>query len=103
MEDYLRKFGCYPAAVLADKIYQTRANRLYCIERGIRLSGLPLGRWKASKTDVKIRRRMYQDSPVSVTPLRAVTAMPSAALAWTASFPNWMRPLKRKLLSSFSP
>lgn len=62
VEDYLRKFGCYPAAVLADQIYQTRANKLYCKERGIRLSGLPLGRRKASDTDAKRKRQMYKDS-----------------------------------------
>ena len=28
-ENYKRKFGCYPAAILADKIYQTRKNRSY--------------------------------------------------------------------------
>lgn len=27
VEDYKRKFGCYPAVVLADRIYQTRTNR----------------------------------------------------------------------------
>ena len=62
VEDYLRKFGCYPNAVLADRIYQTRDNRLYCKERGIRLSGPPLGRRKAADTDARINRRMYQDS-----------------------------------------
>jgi len=39
-----RRFGCYPAPVHADKIYRTRANRAYCKQRGIRLSGPPLGR-----------------------------------------------------------
>lgn len=62
VEDYARKFGCYPSAVLADKIYQTRANRLYCKQRGIRLSGPPLGRRKANQTDAKIERQAYQDS-----------------------------------------
>ena len=62
VEDYLRKFGCYPAAVLADKIYQTRENKLYCKERGIRLSGPPLGRRKASESDAKISRQMYRDA-----------------------------------------
>ena len=62
VEDYKRKFGCYPSAVLADKIYQTRSNKLFCSERGIRLSGLPLGRRKASLTDTKIKRQMYKDS-----------------------------------------
>ena len=62
MEDYLRKFGCYPTAVLADKIYQTRANKLFCKQHGIRLSGPPLGRRKATDTDTKINRMMYKDS-----------------------------------------
>ena len=62
VEDYKRKFGFYPCAVLADKIYQTRSNKLFCSQRGIRLSGLPLGRRKASETDAKIKRQMYKDS-----------------------------------------
>ena len=62
MEDYKRKFGCYPSAAPADKIYQTRSNRLFCSERGIRLSGPPLGHRKASETDAKIKRQMYKDS-----------------------------------------
>ncbi len=33
-----------PASVHADTIYRTRVNRAYCKERGIRLSGKPLGR-----------------------------------------------------------
>ena len=62
VEEYLRKFGCYPCAVLADKIYQTRANKLYCKEHGIRLSGPSLGRRKASETDTVIKRQMYRDA-----------------------------------------
>ena len=57
-----RKFGYYPSAVLADRIYQTRANKLYCKELGIRLFGPPLGRRKADQTDAKIKRQMYCDS-----------------------------------------
>ena len=44
VEDYKKRYGCYPEAVLADKIYRTRENRRFCKERGIRLSGPPLGR-----------------------------------------------------------
>jgi len=62
VDDYLRKFGCYPTAVLADKIYQSRANKLYCKQRNIRLSGLPLGRRRSNETDVKLQRQMYKDS-----------------------------------------
>ena len=42
--------------------YQTRSNKLFCSQRGIHLSGPPLGRRKASETDAKIKRQMYKDS-----------------------------------------
>lgn len=60
--DYYRKFGCYPEAVLADKIYQTRANRAFCKEKGIRLTGPALGRPKVGADDKKQKRRMYKDA-----------------------------------------
>ena len=44
VEHYHRRFGCYPESVHADKIYRTRENRCYCKDKGIRLSGRPLGR-----------------------------------------------------------
>ena len=36
--------GYYPESVHVDKIYRTREKRAWCKERGIRMSGLPLGR-----------------------------------------------------------
>ena len=44
VEGYRERYGHYPASVHADGIYRTRANRAYCKELGIRLSGKPLGR-----------------------------------------------------------
>jgi IS5 family transposase len=44
IETFRRRFGFYPESVHADKIYRTRANRAYCKQHGIRLSGPPLGR-----------------------------------------------------------
>ena len=44
IEAFRRQLGFYPASVHADKIYRTRSNRKYCKQRGIRLSGPPLGR-----------------------------------------------------------
>jgi len=44
IEKYKGRFGCYPESVHVDKIYRNRENRQYCSERGIRLSGPPLGR-----------------------------------------------------------
>ncbi len=56
--------GYYPESVHVDKIYRTRENRAWCKERGIRISGPPLGRppaniseetKKQAKEDEKIR------------------------------------------------
>ncbi len=44
VESYRERHGHYPESVHADKIYRTRANRQWCQQRGIRLSGPPLGR-----------------------------------------------------------
>lgn len=58
VEDHRRKFGYYPEAVLADKVYQTRANRAYCKERGIRLTGPALEWPKGAVADRKQKRQM---------------------------------------------
>ena len=79
VEDYYRKFGCYPQSVLADKIYQTRANRAFCKEHDIRLSGPALGRRKAGEDDRKQKRHRM---PVTVTRLKAETEMLNAAMVW---------------------
>lgn len=44
IEAYKERYGRYPEKVLADQIYTTRKNRAYCKEKGITLSGKPLGR-----------------------------------------------------------
>ena len=44
IETYRTRYGTYPEAVCADKIYRTRENLQYCKERRIRLSGPKLGR-----------------------------------------------------------
>lgn len=44
VENYYQKYGFYPEAVMADKIYRNRNNINYCKKLGIRLSGPPLGR-----------------------------------------------------------
>jgi len=44
VERYRARYGCYPASIHADQIYRTRDNRAFCREKGIRLSGPPLGR-----------------------------------------------------------
>jgi hypothetical protein len=44
IEAYRDFTGSYPESVHVDKIYRTRENRAWCKERGIRISGPPLGR-----------------------------------------------------------
>jgi hypothetical protein len=44
VEDYRKRYGCYPEAVLADKLYRNRENLRFCKGKGIRLSGPRLGR-----------------------------------------------------------
>ena len=44
IEAYKNYTGFYPESVHVDKIYRTRENRAWCKERGIRISGPPLGR-----------------------------------------------------------
>lgn len=57
IEGYREKFGYYPASVHADTIYRTRANRTYCKDRGIRLSGKPLGRPRKETPENKKERK----------------------------------------------
>ncbi|WP_227626097.1 transposase, partial [Geofilum rubicundum] len=44
VEQYHKRFGCYPRELLADQIYCTRANRAALKEKGIKLIAKPLGR-----------------------------------------------------------
>src|SRR4028118_469377 len=44
VETYYNFTGYYPESVHFDRIYRTRENRAWCQERGIRISGPPLGR-----------------------------------------------------------
>ncbi len=60
VEDYKKRFGYYPEAVLADQIYRNRDNRAFCKKEGIRLSGPRLGQPKAGETRIK-ERLEFQD------------------------------------------
>ena len=44
IEEYKNYTGYYPSSVHVDKIYRTKENRAWCKEKGIRISGPPLGR-----------------------------------------------------------
>ena len=65
VEAYYSFTGYYPESVHADRIYRTRENRAWCKEKGIRISGPPLGRppangskekKKQAKEDEKVRQ-----------------------------------------------
>ena len=60
IEAYRRRFGCYPQSVHVDAIYRTRANRGYCKEHGIRISGPPLGRPKNHRS-IQEKRQTRED------------------------------------------
>lgn len=61
IDRYKAIHGVYPEAIRADKIYQTRANKTYCKNLGIRLSGKPLGRPKKDKNEQEEKRIMEAD------------------------------------------
>jgi hypothetical protein len=58
IEAYKQHNGCYPEAVLVDKLYRNRTNRAYCKERGIQISGPRLDRLpKETNNDVLKQER----------------------------------------------
>lgn len=63
VEQFKTRFGHYPESVHADQIYRTRANREYCRQRGIRLSGKPLGR-PALEAQAQLRKQAQADARI---------------------------------------
>ena len=61
VEAYHRFTGYYPESVHADRIYRTRENRAWCKEKGIRLSGSPLGRPKAKVSKSKKKQALEDE------------------------------------------
>jgi hypothetical protein len=61
IEAYKKYNGYYPERVLADHLYRTKANRKYCKDRGIRLSGPPLGR-PPKEIDKILLKQQIRDS-----------------------------------------
>lgn len=60
VEEYRRRFGRYPERILADKIYRSRANRTFCKEHNIHLSGPKLGRPSKSRNAEEIRQELRE-------------------------------------------
>lgn len=65
-EKFRQRFGHYPASIHADKIYQTRVNRAWCKERGIRLSGKPLGRPRELSREEKKQQRQDETDRIPI-------------------------------------
>ncbi len=61
IERYRVRYGSYPESVHADKIYRTRENRMWCKDRGIRLSGVPLGRPPKDPEKNRARRKQQKE------------------------------------------
>ena len=76
IDAYFQRTGHYPERILADQIYSTRENRKYCKERGIHLSGKPLGR---PKKDMELqqadKKRNYQEQTERVEVERAFSQL----------------------------
>jgi len=62
IERFRKKYGCYPEAVMVDKLYRNRENINYCKSKGIRISGPRLGRPKKGETYDK--KQAYIDSGI---------------------------------------
>lgn len=61
IERYRERYGSYPASVHVDKRYRTRDNRKWCKDRGIRLSGVPLGRPPKEPEKHRARRKQQKE------------------------------------------
>ena len=59
VEAYLRRYGFYPEAVVADPVYGTQKNRAYLKDKGIRYAGKALGRPK--KVTEQNREQLKRD------------------------------------------
>ena len=66
VEFFKEKTGYYPESVHVDKIYRTRKNRAFCQEKGIRISGVPLGRPPKNISD-KTKKQAQEDERIRNT------------------------------------
>ena len=62
LKNHKKRFGCYPTAIMADKIYRSSGNLALCKELGIRLSGPKLGR--PTKNDKEERKQERIDTKI---------------------------------------
>ena len=97
VEQFKRRFGHYPESVHVDQIYRTRANRAWCRERGIRISG-PQGADHRSMETQRPKNRLSKMRGFAM-PLKGNSDRASDASVLLASWPSWRIPLKPPLPS----
>ena len=67
VERFRERFGHYPESIHADRIYRTRDNLRWCKDRGIRLSGPPLGRPSQDpQVQSQLKQQAREDEKVRV-------------------------------------
>ncbi len=71
-EGYRARTGRYPAVIHADRAYTTRANRAWCKQHGIRLSGLAPGRPPTDPEALRARRRQVRDDESARQPIEGI-------------------------------
>ncbi len=76
----------------ADTIYRTRVNRAYCKERGIRLSGKPLGRapkqTEQNREQLKARKNRCSATNMHAFRWKGNSAMRNEKERWVGSWPS---------------
>jgi hypothetical protein len=100
VEAYHRFTGYYPESVHAERIYRTRENRAWCKEKGIRISGPPLGRPPANVSKEK-KKQALEDERIRNAIVRKVWACANADLVSIASWQNLIILHRQLLLSLF--
>lgn len=79
---YQRRFGHYPESVHADKIYQNRENRKFCKEKGIRLSGPPLGGPPKDRKIRKEQKRITRSDELARIPIEGAFGTLKRRYGW---------------------
>ena len=90
VEQFHKRFGCYPREVLADKIYCTRANRAALKEKGIKLIAKPLGRPSAVQEHIRPGERnpiegKFGQAKTAYGLDRIKARLPNTSESWIAS------------------
>ena len=62
IKKYRQTYGCYPEAVMVDKLYRNQKNITFYTSKGIRISGPKLGRPK--RDEIIDKHQEYKDSGI---------------------------------------